>query len=63
VYQVSPEVHHADMLDWWLSLFSDHGLIGPLIGLVIAAFVVLLVANAIIWPMAGIKHLATRNRS
>jgi len=45
---------HA-VLDWWLSLWPDHGLIGPFIACVVAAFVVLAVGNAIIWPIVWIK--------
>ena len=41
--------------DWWLSLWPDHGLIGPLIALVVAVAAVLIAGNAIIWPIAWIK--------
>lgn len=44
------------LLDWWLSLFH-HGLIGPLIALVVAAFVVLLAGNAVVWTLVGLKSV------
>ena len=45
--------------DWWLSLWH-HGLVGPVIACVVAAFVVLAVGNAIIWPIAWIKTAIVR---
>ena len=43
--------------DWWLSLWPDHGLIGPLIALVVAAFAVLVAGNVVVWTLAGLKAL------
>ena len=43
--------------NWWLSLWPDHGLVGPLIALVVAAFVVLAAGNVVIWTLAGFKRL------
>jgi hypothetical protein len=44
---------HA-VIGWWISLWH-HGLIGPLIACIAAAFVVLAAGNAVIWPIAWIK--------
>ena len=41
--------------DWWLSLWPDHGLVGPVFAVVVAVAAVLAVGNAIIWPIAWIK--------
>ncbi len=46
---------HA-VLDWWISLWH-HGLIGPLIALVVAAFAVMVAGNVIIWTLAILKTL------
>ena len=43
--------------DWWLSLWPDHGLIGPLIAVVVAAFALLIAGNVVIWTLVGIKRL------
>ena len=44
------------VLDWWISLWH-HGLIGPLIACVVAAFVVLAAGNVVVWALAGLKAL------
>ena len=44
--------------DWWLSLWPDHGLIGPALAIVVAAFALLIAGNVVIWTMAGVKILA-----
>jgi hypothetical protein len=46
---------HA-VLDWWISLWPDHGLIGPLIAVVVAVFVVLVAGNVVVWTLVGIKR-------
>lgn len=50
---------------WWVSLFSGDWaisgtVVGVVLGLVLAVVAVLLVGNAIIWPLVGIKTLLTR---
>lgn len=45
------------MLNWWVELFAA-GFGGAIVAVLIAALVVLAVANAVIWLLAGIKHAA-----
>lgn len=50
------------VVSWWLDLLIHHGLIGPVIAVVLLAFVVLAVGNAVIWPLAGLRWLTGRER-
>jgi hypothetical protein len=47
------------MFNWWTELFTS-GAMGALVALVLAVVGVLLVGNAIIWPLVGLKVLITR---
>ena len=46
-------------MDWWVDLLQS-GAVGFLLALVLAAFAVLVVANAIIWPIAWLKAAVTK---
>ena len=48
--------------DAWLRLASM-GAVGFVIALVLAAFAVLIVANAVIWPIAGVKRLVGKKNT
>lgn len=46
----------AGMFSWWVDLFTS-GAMGAVVAIVLAAFAVLLVGNAVIWSLAGLKRV------